>query len=386
MFPFSLHSIKEPRSKKSATKESIFLPLPIPILVPNDKNLEEVSKTLPGQYTAILKDNRIYVENEWEAKILFNCGYFGKGEFSRGGPCLNNDTKPKKTDEEVNELSINYKNLIPISQEKFNHKKNWLENFDSTQKDSFDTLFKSEFAHSKLSLEEKKNFFRVNMDLDEPQFYRTHNNPFNFIIKPMKNTMLNENLNLMYEEAFFLAFGLDCLKIFREDNKEKCLLIQDLWKIFCSLDAEFPFKYAVYHKLRSKGWVVKYGIKYGCDFLVYYEGPDRYHASFSVKIKIKDLNKLNENEADSFTQFSSLVRINETASKELLVCYAIYDSDDFNPESVQSLKKIDILEIFVNRWVAQENRDLESTNQSNETAINKMNFFESLKAFEDLDD
>lgn len=91
--------------------------------------------------------------------------------------------------------------------------------------------------------------------------------------------------------------------------------------------------------------------------VVYYEGPDRYHASYSVKIKIKDLNSIEENETDLFTQFSSLVRINETASKDLLLCYAIYDSSEFCIENVECLSKISIMEMLINRWVPEENRD-----------------------------
>lgn len=66
---------------------------------------------------------------------------------------------------------------------------------------------------------------------------------------------------------------------------------------------------------------------------------------------------MRENESGLFTQFSSLVRINETASKDLILCYAVYDSTDFCVDSVQSLSKISILETLINRWVPEENRD-----------------------------
>ena len=57
------------------------------------------------------------------------------------------------------------------------------------------------------------------------------------------------------------------------------------------------------------------------------EGPDRHHASYSMRVKKKDLKNLQEeydadlnelhdaDEEDSFTQFSALIRINETVSK-----------------------------------------------------------------------
>ena len=60
--------------------------------------------------------------------------------------------------------------------------------------------------------------------------------------------------------------------------------------------------------------------------MAYLEGPDRHHASYSVRVKKKDLKKLQEefseshvlndlNEDELFTQFSALVRVNETVSK-----------------------------------------------------------------------
>jgi len=46
----------------------------------------------------------------------------------------------------------------------------------------------------------------------------------------------------------------------------RCLTINELWTQFIEIDKYFPIKYAVYHKLRTKGWVLKSGLKYGCDF------------------------------------------------------------------------------------------------------------------------
>ena len=48
--------------------------------------------------------------------------------------------------------------------------------------------------------------------------------------------------------------------------------------------ADFPYQYAVYHHFRAKGYVVKDGTKFGCDFLLYKEGPPFYHAQYSVRI------------------------------------------------------------------------------------------------------
>ncbi|MDG6933854.1 MAG: tRNA-intron lyase [Nitrososphaerota archaeon] len=46
----------------------------------------------------------------------------------------------------------------------------------------------------------------------------------------------------------------------------------------------FREKYTVYHHLRSLGYVVTPGIKFGCDFAVYRHGPGIDHAPFLIQV------------------------------------------------------------------------------------------------------
>jgi len=48
---------------------------------------------------------------------------------------------------------------------------------------------------------------------------------------------------------------------------------------------EFDLKYAVYKDLRDSGLIVTPGIKYGCDFAVYKQGPGIDHAPYMVSVK-----------------------------------------------------------------------------------------------------
>lgn len=48
---------------------------------------------------------------------------------------------------------------------------------------------------------------------------------------------------------------------------------------------EFDLNYAVYRDLRDQGLIVTPGIKYGCDFAVYKEGPGLEHAPYMVSVK-----------------------------------------------------------------------------------------------------
>lgn len=48
---------------------------------------------------------------------------------------------------------------------------------------------------------------------------------------------------------------------------------------------EFDDKYAVYRDLRNSGLIVTPGIKFGCDFAVYKQGPGHEHAPYMVSVR-----------------------------------------------------------------------------------------------------
>ena len=87
----------------------------------------------------------------------------------------------------------------------------------------------------------------------------------------ISNTPYEIYLFLLPIQAFFLVFALDCLDVIKKSNFKNSishnnLTINEIWETFLLNDQNFPYKYAVYHKLRSKGWILKCGLKYGCDF------------------------------------------------------------------------------------------------------------------------
>jgi tRNA-intron endonuclease len=71
----------------------------------------------------------------------------------------------------------------------------------------------------------------------------------------------------------------------------------------------FDEKLRVYTDLREKGWVVTPGVKYGCDFTVYKEGPGLEHAPFIVQIR-KDVEKINASEIVGFGRIATTVHKN----------------------------------------------------------------------------
>ena len=119
--------------------------------------------------------------------------------------------------------------------------------------------------------------------------------------KPLRNI---EHLQLTLQEAFFLAWTIDCLTVLDPHTvsvaavDEGChtqtpqgtsMSLQDIWQAFqrvhyppCStrdrLDNPFLVYYVAYHHYRSLGWVVKGGIKFCVDYLLYKRGPVFSHA------------------------------------------------------------------------------------------------------------
>ncbi|KAA1468778.1 hypothetical protein DENSPDRAFT_794957 [Dentipellis sp. KUC8613] len=110
-----------------------------------------------------------------------------------------------------------------------------------------------------------------------------------------------EHLQLTLPEAFFLAWALDCLTVLDPKTMEP-MTLHDMWRSFQGahlppplspisadphgLRADNPFliHYFFIHHYRSLGWVVKSGIKFCVDYLLYKRGPVFQHAEFAMVV------------------------------------------------------------------------------------------------------
>lgn len=118
--------------------------------------------------------------------------------------------------------------------------------------------------------------------------------------RPMSNTVNNivnqEHLQLTPEEAFFLVYGLGILQI-KYPKNPNLISTASLFSLFRQIshfpqqpasdihpDDPFLLSYVVYHHFRSLGWVVRPGIKFAVDYLLYNRGPVFAHAEFAVLI------------------------------------------------------------------------------------------------------
>ncbi|PVG03155.1 hypothetical protein CPB86DRAFT_749246 [Serendipita vermifera] len=187
-----------------------------------------------------------------------------------------------------------------------------------------------------------------------------------------------EHLQLSPQEAFFLAWTVGCLHIFDEATGQRIALPR-LWEICLQsspydrghrVDNPFLIQYVVYHHFRSLGWVVKTGIKFCVDFLLYKRGPVFHHAEFAVIIvpsysnpKDKTLSPYNQANVEplSWQWLSTLSRANSQVMKTLVLVYVVIpSSSDVSDEMFLSPKILELYsvkEVIIRRFIASRMRD-----------------------------
>ncbi|KAI0794017.1 hypothetical protein C8Q74DRAFT_1193999 [Fomes fomentarius] len=157
-----------------------------------------------------------------------------------------------------------------------------------------------------------------------------------------------EHLQLTLQEAFFLAWTLDCLTVLDPHTSEPMNLRQ-IWQTFQEVhcippelpvyagrfDNPFLVNYAAYHYYRSLGWVVKGGIKFCVDLLLYKRGPVFHHAEFAIVVipvyedpadqQSSPFNLPNSN-TFSWSWLSTVNRVNAQVQKTLILTYVTIPS------------------------------------------------------------
>lgn len=174
---------------------------------------------------------------------------------------------------------------------------------------------------------------------------------------------IREALHLTFEETFFLLFGLGCLQLIHFDGS--LLDINSAWLYFCKEKPDFIQKYVVYHYYRSKGWVVKPGLKYGGDFLLYKEGPPFYHASYIVITEVVDADSLVvdpivPSRSRTWNSLFGFERLSETAAKEILFAQVLWPSSvsrDVSASNPKILSEFTVRELLWRRWNPKQHRE-----------------------------
>ncbi|KAH7079458.1 hypothetical protein FB567DRAFT_122705 [Paraphoma chrysanthemicola] len=146
-------------------------------------------------------------------------------------------------------------------------------------------------------------------------------------------------------------------------------------------DNQFILRYVVYHHFRSLGWVVRPGIKFAVDYLLYLRGPAFHHAEFAIMIipSYSDLYWTQAPESETKLECRQrelrrkdwwwLHRVNRVQSavfKTLVLVYVEVPPPWDVKASSESGLKVDIgnvlkqykvREVVIKRWSPNRNRD-----------------------------
>ncbi|ODM19939.1 hypothetical protein SI65_04925 [Aspergillus cristatus] len=194
-----------------------------------------------------------------------------------------------------------------------------------------------------------------------------------------------EHLQLSNEEALFLAYGLGALQVYDSDQKNT-IPTSSLLTLFrqhsyfpprspaANLDPDDPFlvSYVVYHHYRSLGWIVRSGVKFGVDYILYNRGPVFSHAEFAlVVIPSYDLPYWSETEerrahaeekqARSWWWLHCVNRVQAQVRKSLVICYVEVpppdDAQALGNDIGALLGRYKVRDVTIKRWVPNRSRD-----------------------------
>ena len=197
-----------------------------------------------------------------------------------------------------------------------------------------------------------------------------------------------EHLQLSTEEAFFLVYGLGVLRVL-DDTRTDTIPTSSLLPLFCrhsyfppgdpltdlAPDDPFMISYVVYHHFRSLGWVVRSGVKFGVDYILYNRGPVFSHAEFAVVVvpsyghshwseTAERRAHCEEKMARSWWWLHCVNRVQAQVKKSLVVCYVevppptSYELDTPCEEDIGAmLGRYQVREMVIRRWVPNRTRD-----------------------------
>lgn len=202
-----------------------------------------------------------------------------------------------------------------------------------------------------------------------------------------------EHLQLTSHETLFLAYGLGVLQVYPEarttsealSNHELLMLFRRT-STFPPLptpnaqtplppDDRFILHYIVFHHFRSLGWVVRPGIKFAVDLLLYARGPVFAHAEFAVIIlpsysrwPDRDVSAVSKDhevwrEQGEWWWLHAVNRVQNQVLKSLVLVYVEVPTPKEVAEDAaeiadigQLLKRYSVREFVIKRWTPNRNR------------------------------
>jgi tRNA-splicing endonuclease subunit Sen2 len=198
----------------------------------------------------------------------------------------------------------------------------------------------------------------------------------------------NEFLILTPTEVLHLKWIYQCLDI-RDTRNGSEWTMERLWRHLIFPDFRFQtapqlcqylisnrilFEYCTYHHYKALGWVLRSGMQFGCDFLMYRHGPALDHAAFGILICpfVRLINHMGQtvNEWSAETEWPDIVatsRIMSSTRKVLKLVHLVFQlkSDEITPIFIEELMKdpskilsiAAVRHVDLQRWVPERTRN-----------------------------
>ncbi|KAF6207577.1 hypothetical protein GE061_016024 [Apolygus lucorum] len=350
--------LKPPRKKKRCPGRLLKGP-PLPIFVESLSGEYLTDDSGSPVFNGWFNGYSVVVDNPDDMKMLYEMGNFGKGSLSRsfpnfsrpknGKPPVINETQWKRREEWIEKLKLVFGDSDLNKNEDASKvlESKTAGNVEAMETESADRANTKGRASADDSTSWKDGDILVIADLDKTCLD----------LKPRLKTELIETvvevLHLTLEEAFFLSYGLGCLQIFNLVENELSPEVQ--WELFRTAQSDFVESYVAYHHYRAKGWIVKSGLKYGGNFLLYSKGPAFFHASYIVVVESIGKPSIESSIVGkpSWEKYSALNRIAEQSNKELIVCQVKWPSlemDDYKTLGI--IHHFRVNTCIMGRWIA----------------------------------
>lgn len=340
--------ILRPASRKRRAPLDRYPQLPVPL---SSVTGLPASNAKWSYYRGCLHGNTVIVEDSEHVESLYYMGFFGKCTISRRNPEFISQPSIKFTQASEYVCPV-------IEQRRYDRRKKWKDSCEKGEQEHDDDEDSNE------ETDEQKTILICDTASEEDD--KEAEKEFAERKKPVLQSdpyPINEFLHLNLFEAFYLSYALGCLVI--ENDKKEKLDIVSLWEHCCKSDSLFVPTYVCYHYFRSKGWVVRPGLKLGTDFCLYKDGPPYFHSSYSVLVLpvMESLtpDSLFPTQSLTWTSVIGLSRIVEHTVKETVLCYVV------RPEEVgmdemklpSCISKFQVQEILLRRWVSSQERELD---------------------------
>lgn len=170
------------------------------------------------------------------------------------------------------------------------------------------------------SLSRSKPVFKSRVEavlegMNDPESYRLARRGGTPLLRPFAADADDEFVQLSCEELVYLAVELGVINV--QDFPNSTLIWNQIIFNLCSKDSRAIANCMVYRLYRNRGWVVRSGLKYGADFLLYADKVEKTHAAHAVLVSFGTATDQPEM---NWINLIQSVRVLSQVHKNLILC------------------------------------------------------------------